>query len=54
MVTDSKARMVSAAEQLFRIQGLHATGLAEILEQSGAPRGSLYHYFPGRQGGARR
>ena len=39
--------MVSAAEHLFRIQGLHATGLAEILEQSGAPRGSLYHYFPG-------
>jgi TetR/AcrR family transcriptional repressor of lmrAB and yxaGH operons len=44
---DSKARMVSAAERLFRIQGLHATGLAEVLEQSGAPRGSLYHYFPG-------
>ena len=47
MATDSKARMVSAAEHLFRVQGLHATGLAEILEQSGAPRGSLYHYFPG-------
>ena len=39
--------MVSAAERLFRVQGLHATGLAEVLEQSGAPRGSLYHYFPG-------
>lgn len=39
--------MVNAAEHLFRIQGLHATGLAEVLEQSGAPRGSLYHYFPG-------
>ena len=44
---DAKTRMVSAAERLFRIQGLHATGLAEVLEQSGAPRGSLYHYFPG-------
>jgi AcrR family transcriptional regulator len=47
MATDSRARMISAAEHLFRVQGLHATGLAEVLEQSGAPRGSLYHYFPG-------
>jgi TetR/AcrR family transcriptional repressor of lmrAB and yxaGH operons len=39
--------MVEAAEHLFRRQGLHATGLAEILQESGAPRGSLYHYFPG-------
>jgi AcrR family transcriptional regulator len=39
--------MISAAEQLFRVQGLHATGLAEVLERSGAPRGSLYHHFPG-------
>lgn len=47
MATDSRERMISAAEHLFRIQGLHATGLAEVLERSGAPRGSLYHYFPG-------
>ena len=39
--------MLEAATQLFRVQGLHATGLAEVLEKSGAPRGSLYHYFPG-------
>ena len=44
---DARARMVKAADQLFRAQGLHATGVAEILERSGAPRGSLYHYFPG-------
>jgi len=45
--TDTRDRMVRAADQLFRAQGLHATGVAEILERSGAPRGSLYHYFPG-------
>jgi TetR/AcrR family transcriptional repressor of lmrAB and yxaGH operons len=47
MTTDSRTRMLDAATQLFRVQGVHATGLAEVLEKSGAPRGSLYHYFPG-------
>lgn len=39
--------LVQAAAELFRKQGYAATGTAEILERSGAPRGSLYHYFPG-------
>ena len=39
--------MLEAAAQLFRVQGLRTTGLAEVLEKSGTPRGSLYHYFPG-------
>jgi len=39
--------MLEAAQQLFCVQGLHATGLAEVLDRSAAPRGSLYHYFPG-------
>ena len=39
--------LVDAAMRLFRRQGYAGTGLTEILELSGAPRGSLYHYFPG-------
>ncbi|HEX4741777.1 MAG TPA: TetR/AcrR family transcriptional regulator [Caulobacteraceae bacterium] len=39
--------MVESAVRLFRRQGYAATGLAEILSDSGAPKGSLYHYFPG-------
>ncbi|MBL4790020.1 MAG: TetR/AcrR family transcriptional regulator [Kordiimonadaceae bacterium] len=39
--------LVLAAATLFRKQGYAATGTAEILSLSGAPRGSLYHYFPG-------
>lgn len=39
--------ILSAAVRLFRQQGYARTGLAEILAASGAPKGSLYHYFPG-------
>jgi TetR/AcrR family transcriptional repressor of lmrAB and yxaGH operons len=38
--------LIEAAMTLFRRQGYAATGLAEILSESGAPKGSLYHYFP--------
>lgn len=41
-----RAALVQAAAQLFRRQGYGATGLNEILTASGAPKGSLYHYFP--------
>ncbi|MBU6395487.1 MAG: TetR/AcrR family transcriptional regulator [Sphingomonadales bacterium] len=39
--------ILAAAAGLFRRQGYAGTGLSEILEASGAPKGSLYHYFPG-------
>ncbi len=38
--------LVEAAAELFCRQGFAATGTKAILEKSGAPRGSLYHYFP--------
>jgi TetR/AcrR family transcriptional repressor of lmrAB and yxaGH operons len=31
---------------LMEKQGYHGTGLNEIVKESGAPKGSLYHYFP--------
>jgi TetR/AcrR family transcriptional repressor of lmrAB and yxaGH operons len=39
--------IVDAAVTLFRQKGYAATGLADIVYLSGAPKGSLYHYFPG-------
>lgn len=39
--------LVHAALRLFRRQGYSGTGLKEILALSHAPKGSLYHYFPG-------
>jgi len=42
-----RKNLVQTAMRLFREQGYASTGLQQILNQSGAPRGSLYHYFPG-------
>jgi TetR/AcrR family transcriptional regulator, lmrAB and yxaGH operons repressor len=44
--TDARARAIATAERLFRIQGYTATGLIQILEESGAPKGSFYFHFP--------
>jgi TetR/AcrR family transcriptional regulator, lmrAB and yxaGH operons repressor len=38
--------IIDAAVTLFRQKGFSATGLNDIVELSGAPKGSLYHYFP--------
>ena len=38
--------IVDAAVTLFRRQGYAGTGLNDIVDTSGAPKGSLYHYFP--------
>lgn len=42
-----REHLIQAALRLFRRQGYAGTGLREILEHSKAPKGSLYHYFPG-------
>lgn len=41
-----KDNLVRTAMRLFRQQGYASTGLQQILAESGAPKGSLYHYFP--------
>lgn len=38
--------IIDAAVTLFRRRGYSATGLNDIVDESGAPKGSLYHYFP--------
>jgi TetR/AcrR family transcriptional repressor of lmrAB and yxaGH operons len=44
--TDSRASMVRGAVSLIRSRGVNATSFSDVLAESGAPRGSIYHHFP--------
>jgi AcrR family transcriptional regulator len=39
--------MIDAAETLLRERGLAGAGIQDVVARSGAPIGSLYHFFPG-------
>ena len=48
MAAEAKHRdaIIVAAAHLFRQRGFAATGMNDIVAESGAPKGSVYHYFP--------
>jgi TetR/AcrR family transcriptional repressor of lmrAB and yxaGH operons len=46
MATDTRAKMVAGAARLLAQRGLQETSFSEVLELTGAPRGSIYHHFP--------
>src|SRR3954469_11864796 len=46
MARGVRERMVASAVALLARRGLQATSFSEVLEHSGAPRGSVYHHFP--------
>lgn len=39
--------MIRSAAMLFREHGYSGTGFRDVIAHSGAPRGSIYHHFPG-------
>jgi TetR/AcrR family transcriptional regulator, lmrAB and yxaGH operons repressor len=41
-----KDQIIQTTCALIEKQGYHATGLNQIVAESGAPKGSLYYYFP--------
>jgi len=47
MAKGVRERMVASAVGLLASRGLQSTSFSEVLEDSGAPRGSVYHHFPG-------
>jgi len=44
---ESRTRAVQAAAVLFQKQGYAATGVAQVIAESGTPKGSFYFNFPG-------
>ena len=44
--SDSRSRMIQAASELFGQRGYHATAFSDVVQESGAPRGSIYFHFP--------
>jgi TetR/AcrR family transcriptional regulator, lmrAB and yxaGH operons repressor len=46
-MNSSRASMICSAAALFGSRGLSATSFSDVLADSGAPRGSIYHHFPG-------
>ena len=44
--SNSREKILNTASKLFQIQGYHATGLNQIIKESGSPKGSIYYYFP--------
>jgi TetR/AcrR family transcriptional repressor of lmrAB and yxaGH operons len=47
MAKDTRTRMLETTARLLQHRGYYGTALSDILEASGAPRGSLYFHFPG-------
>jgi AcrR family transcriptional regulator len=45
--SDTRARMIEGATELFRQRGYSGTGFRDVVALTGAPRGSIYHHFPG-------
>ena len=45
-MSSAREKILKTTSVLLEKQGSHATGLNEIIRESGSPKGSLYYYFP--------
>ncbi|SFV02783.1 TetR/AcrR family transcriptional regulator [Pseudoduganella namucuonensis] len=43
----TRTRLINAMVHTLQYRGLHGAGLSEILARAQAPKGVLYHHFPG-------
>jgi TetR/AcrR family transcriptional repressor of lmrAB and yxaGH operons len=46
MTQNTRDQFLETTCNLLETQGYYATGLNQIVQESGAPKGSLYYYFP--------
>src|SRR5690349_12622319 len=45
-MSTTRDNIIETTCTLLESQGYHATGLNQIIAESGSPKGSLYYYFP--------
>src|SRR5690349_11935612 len=45
-MSSTRDQIIETTSILLEAQGYHATGLNQIIAESGSPKGSLYYYFP--------
>lgn len=46
-MSKTRDQIIAKTCELLELQGYHATGLNQIIKESGTPKGSLYYHFPG-------
>lgn len=47
MMASTRDQIIQKTCELLELQGYYATGLNQIVKESGSPKGSLYYHFPG-------
>jgi TetR/AcrR family transcriptional regulator, lmrAB and yxaGH operons repressor len=45
-MVSTREQIITAMCDLMELHGYHGAGLNQVVKESGAPKGSLYHYFP--------
>lgn len=50
MASDTKDRILDVAARLFEAHGFEGTAVSAILREAGVNSGSLYHFFPSKEG----
>lgn len=46
---DVRLRLLDCGVQLFQKHGFHATGVKDLVDAAGIPKGSFYYYFPSKE-----
>jgi len=47
--TTTKATLIDVGTRLILEQGYHQTGIQDVLQAAGVPKGSFYYYFPSKE-----
>ena len=50
VAADTRGRMIDATVRALQRRGVAGMSFTEVLEDSGAARGAIYHHFPGGKG----